>query len=221
MENHISFNPEKQEHVAVRSLLIRLMKKPVFRNENSEIWNMMKNNKLKIENIAIWFNLKLVFNETDGYAYFKWIETDEDVPKLATKSQLNCYVSYLLAVLRNRLLDFESSGRTEDFHMFHSEIKEICSSIMPANNNEVKRNMEMEKCIQEVCGMGFLKQDNKDSDDCSYEVRKIIKSFIDFDWIKLNSEKLNSMGISFDVQESHMEKNSFRQEDANTNNAVE
>jgi hypothetical protein len=136
----------------------------------------------------------LFIDEAEGFAYIRYLQDDTDmssgyeIPRLVAKRPLTYQTSLLLALFRKRLAEFEAGGEGTRLIMTRDEIVEMVGIFLPDGTNETKIIDAMEKNINRVREMGFIRSLKGQTN--VYEIMGIIKSFIDAEWLGAFDERL-------------------------------
>ena len=130
--------------------------------------------------------LELAIDEAEGYAFLrsKIAEDDETIPRLVVRRPLSFQVSLLLALLRKKMLETEAAAGGTRLVLTTDEIAELLRVFLKDTTNEAKLVQGIEELITKVVNLGFLRK-LKTADPSSdvYEVRRILKAFVDAQWL--------------------------------------
>lgn len=174
------------------ALLIGLLKGVQYREQDENQWAALLNLQARVRDYVAVLNLELVLDEAEGYAFLKSRpEPAEDdpaprLPRLIARRQLSFPVSLLLALLRKKLAEFDASGGDTRLVLARDEIVELVRVFLPAGPNEARLIDQMETTINKVVELGFLhklKTAGSATGPASYEVRRILKAFVDAQWL--------------------------------------
>lgn len=173
-------------------LLIGLLKGVQYREQDESQWAALLNLQARVRDYAAVLNLELVLDEAEGYAFLKSRpEPAEDdpsprLPRLIARRPLSFPVSLLLALLRKKLAEFDASGGDTRLVLSRDEMVELVRVFLPDGPNEARLIDQMETTINKVADLGFLrklKTAGSASGPASYEVRRILKAFVDAQWL--------------------------------------
>ena len=174
------------------ALLIGLLKGVQYREQDESQWAALLNLQARVRDYVAVLNLDLVLDEAEGYAFLKSRpEPAEDdpsprLPRLIARRQLSFPVSLLLALLRKKLAEFDASGGDTRLVLSRDEIVELVRVFLPDGPNEARLIDQMETTINKVIELGFLhklKTAGSATGPASYEVRRILKAFVDAQWL--------------------------------------
>jgi hypothetical protein len=147
-------------------------------------------------------NLDLVVDDSEGYAFIKGrAEAADDgstarLPRLVARRPLSFSVSLLIALLRKKLAEFDAAGGETRLVLTRDEIVDLVRVFLPAGPNEAKLIDQIETTLNKVVDLGFLhplkSTDTSLAGQRSYEVRRILKAFVDAQWLAEFDAKLSS-----------------------------
>ena len=186
MEQDITNTPD------LSALLIGLLKGVQYREQDETQWAALLNLQARVRDYVAVLNLDLVLDEAEGYAFLKSRpEPAEDdpsprLPRQIARRQLSFPVSLLLALLRKKLAEFDASGGDTRLVLARDEIVELVRVFLPAGPNEARLIDQMETTINKVVELGFLhklKTAGSATGPANYEVRRILKAFVDAQWL--------------------------------------
>jgi hypothetical protein len=135
--------------------------------------------------------LDLVLDEAEGYAFFKGRPdpADDDAgprqPRLVARRPLSFPVSLLLALLRKKLAEFDAGGGDTRLVLTRDEMVELVRVFLPDSSNEAKLVDQIEAHIGKIVDLGFLRRLKPAGSSvvATYEVRRILKAFVDAQWL--------------------------------------
>jgi hypothetical protein len=104
------------------------------------------------------------------------------------RRQLSYRVSLLLALLRRRLLEFDAQGDQTRLIITRDEAVELVRTFHPARGNDAKLADEVESDLRKIIELGFLRALREQPH--TYEVRRIIRAFVDAQWLAEFDSKL-------------------------------
>lgn len=173
-------------------LVVTLLKGVIYREGDGGPWNRLLNLQARIRDYVAVLGLELVLDEAEGYAFLRSRpETaDEDaprIPRLVARRPLSFPVSLLLALLRKKLAEFDASGSDTRLVLSRDEIVELVRVFLPENSNEARLIDQIETHINKIVELGFLRKlkpgASHPGQAAMYEVRRILKSFVDAQWL--------------------------------------
>ncbi len=191
-EEHANTAPAPAADLSV--LLISLLKGVLYRESDERLWGALLNLQARVRDYMAVLNLDLVLDEAEGYAFLKSRPepTDDDptprLPRLVARRPLSFPVSLLLALLRRKLAEFDAGGGDTRLVLGRDDIVELVRVFLPDGPNEAKLIDQIESTINKVVELGFLHKLKPAAaaaatGPASYEVRRILKAFVDAQWL--------------------------------------
>jgi hypothetical protein len=178
------------------NILISLLKGIVY--SHSKYWNDLLNHEHNVKNYFSDINLDVIIDKSEGYAYLKQKETEDDenegTLKLIEKRQLSFHVSLLCLLLRKHLIESDSEGDTIKAILSKEDIINLMKPFYKETTNEAKQVGQMNTAINKVVEEGFLRRMKTEEEQ--YEINRIIKAFINADVVKGELEKLKNYSNS-------------------------
>lgn len=174
------------------ALLIGLLKSVLYRDGDERLWAALLNLQARVRDYVAVLNLELVLDEAEGYAFLKSRpEPEEDaalrLPRLVARRSLSFPVSLLLALLRRKLAEFDASGGDTRLVLSRDDIVEQVRLFLPDGPNEARLIDQIETTINKVIELGFLRKLKPSAGAAAgpgnYEVRRILKAFVDAQWL--------------------------------------
>ena len=165
-------------------LVIQLFKGPLYRDSHEKLWEPLTRHRRRVADHIAVLGLRLEVDETDGYAFLRGLregESNIEYPRLIARHTLSFATSLLIALLRKRLLEFDASSSEVRLVLSREQILDLVRIYAPANQDDIKLGRETDRHIKRIEELGFLHR-LRGSDD-QYEVRRIIRAFVDGQWI--------------------------------------
>lgn len=174
-------------------LLVHLLKGVLYRDDDEKLWASLLRLQARVREQAVVLLLDLVLDEAEGYAYLKSRpDPDESeaaprLPRLIARRPLSYPVSLMLALLRKRLAEFDAGGGDTRLVLSREEIAELRRVFLPDGSNEARLIDQVDATISKVVDLGFLRKlkpaAGSAQDRGHYEVRRILKAFVDAQWL--------------------------------------
>lgn len=174
-------------------LLITLLKSVLYRDSDQRQWATLLNLQARVRDYVAVLNLELVLDEAEGYAFLKSRPepADDDpsprLPRLVARRPLSFAVSLLLALLRKKLAEFDAGGGDTRLVLSREDIVELVRVFLPDGPNEARLIDQIETTINKVAELGFLHKlkpaGAAAAGPPTYEVRRILKAFVDAQWL--------------------------------------
>jgi hypothetical protein len=180
-----------QDSLEIRVATVCLFRGILYRDANPKVWTDMLKNIVSLENYFQIVGLRIYVDEAEGYAYLKQDVRDEentDAPTLIRKQQLSYHLSLMCVLLRKKLVEQDAAGSEFRLVLSREEIKEMMLIYFPELSNEAKTVKQILADINKLCDYGLLRELKGEED--RFEVMRIIKSFVDADWLVEFNQKL-------------------------------
>lgn len=164
--------------------VVNLLKGPIYRDTHERPWALLLAHRSEVADYVALLGLQVNVDEAEGYAYLRSRPSDDeagDIPRLVARRPLSFPVSMLLALLRKRLAEFDASSSDTRLVLSRDQIVEMLRLYLPESTNEARLVDNIETHINRVVEMGFLRK-LRGQDDL-YEVRRIIKAYVDGQWL--------------------------------------
>ena len=168
-------------------LAILLLKGVIYQENDERLWSSLLKLQARLREYVSTLGLELILDETEGYAFARSKAVAEDaeaLPRLMVRRQLSFPVSLVLALLRKRLAEFDASGGDTRLVLTREDILELVRVFLPEKNNETRLINQVEAQLNKIIELGFLKKLKEQyAGDNRYEVRRILKAFVDAQWL--------------------------------------
>src|SRR5207248_3219456 len=128
--------------------------------------------------------LELMVDEGEGYAYLRQrsVQVDErELPRLVPRRQLGYAASLLLVLLRKKLSEFDAQSSESRLILTRDAIADMLRIFLAETSNEARLLDRIDRIVIQIEEMGFV-QRLRGSDD-RFEVRRILKAFVDAQWL--------------------------------------
>ena len=181
----------QEDAVAFSRAIVALCKHVIAKETDSKLWDVVVAQRGRIEEYVSKMGLALMVDEMDGYAYLRqrvYESSEEEIPRLVPRHALSYPVSLLLLLLRKQLLEFDSISGDQRLILTKEQIAERMRLFLRDTTNEAKLLKEIDSHIGRVETLGFLRR-LRGKDD-TFEVQRIIRSFINAEWLQTFNEKL-------------------------------
>ena len=175
------------------SVVVPLLKGVLYREDNPGLWDALVHLQASVRDYVAILGLELMLDEAEGYAFLRSRQSeDEDgqsaIPRLVARRQLSYPVSLLLALLRKKLAEFDAGGGDTRLILSRDEVVELIRIFLPAGSNEVKLIDQVDGTLNKIAEMGFIRRLRGQGQ--MIEVRRIIKAFVDAQWLADFDERL-------------------------------
>lgn len=191
-------------------LAVHLLKGVVYRDGDEALWGALLQLQARVRDYMAVLNLELVLDEAEGYAFLRSrpdpdaAEGDEGAakrPRLIPRRALSFPVSLLLALLRKKLAEFDAGGGDTRLVLGRKEIAELVRVFLPETSNEVQLMNQIDAHINKVVKLGFLRPLKTGSGSLSFEVRRILKAFVDAQWLAEFDQRLEAYRVHLAADE--------------------
>jgi len=175
------------------SVVVPLLRGVLYREENPGLWGSLLKLQASVRDYVAVIGLELLLDEAEGYAFLRSRQdVDEDgstpIPRLVARRQLSYPVSLLLALLRKKLAEFDAGGGDIRLILSRDEVVELIRIFLPAGSNEVKLIDQVDATLNKIAELGFIRRLRGQGQ--MIEVQRIIKAFIDAQWLADFDERL-------------------------------
>lgn len=178
------------------ALLIHLLKGVIYREGDERLWGCLLNLQARVRDYVAVLGLELVLDEAEGYGFLRSRGEPADgeeasaLPRLVPRRPLSFPVSLLLALLRKKLAELDAGGGHDGagtrLVLTRDDIVELLRVFLPDSANEARLVDQIDAHISKVVDLGFLrrlKPAGGATGPASYEVRRILKAFVDAQWL--------------------------------------
>jgi hypothetical protein len=194
-------------------LLIHLLKGVMYREGDERLWATLLNLQARVRDYLVVLNLDLVLDEAEGYAFVKSRpEPAADdpaprLPRLVARRPLSFPVSLLLALLRKKMVEFDASGGDTRLVLSRDDMVDLIRVFLPDSSNDAKLMDQIETHINKVAELGFLRRLKPAGSTASalavYEVRRILKAFVDAQWLSEFDSRLQGYRLALTEGADH------------------
>lgn len=117
------------------------------------------------------------------------------VPRLVRRQPLSFQVSLLLALLRKKMTEFDASGGDTRLIVSRDQIVELIRVFLPLGSNESRLIDQVDTHLNKVIELGFvrkLKPSAGAGKESMFEVRRILKAYVDAQWLADFDQRLGA-----------------------------
>ena len=181
-------------------VVVPLMRGVLYQADNAHTWSLLRRHHTRIRDHVAVMGLELVVDDTEGYAHLRQLDRDDvDIPRLVPRHRLSFRVSLLLALLRKRLAEFDATSSDPRLILTRDQIADLLRVHLPQSTNEVRLAGEVDTLMGKVVDLGFLR--TVTGQDRTYEVRRILKAYVDAQWLAEFDERLREYLATRDTTE--------------------
>ncbi len=173
------------------ALVIGLLKGVLYQESEASLWNALIELQPRVRDYVSILGLDLILDEAEGYAFLrsKPVSDDESAPKLprlVARRPLSFPVSLLLALLRKKLAEFDAGGSDTRLVLSRDQIVDLVRVFLPDSSNDARLIDQIETHINKIVELGFLRRLKSavgSGAAAAFEVRRILKAFVDAQWL--------------------------------------
>lgn len=180
------------------AVVIPLLKGVLYQETDPKLWSALLALQARVRDYVAVLGLTLILDEAEGYAFLRSrpeAEAEEGpqtaLPRLVTRRPLSFPVSLLLALLRKKLAEFDAGGADTRLVLSLEDIGELVRVFHPAGANEARALDQVESQLNRIIELGFVRR-FKTASGPAYEVRRILKAFVDAQWLAEFDARLES-----------------------------
>jgi uncharacterized protein YjeT (DUF2065 family) len=168
-------------------ILVALLKGVVYSDAAPQLWRELVHLQGGARDHLRLLGLELVIDDAEGYAYLRQSqdaddETSDAPRRLIPRRPLSYPVSLLLVLLRKRLAQHDAQGGETKLVLTRQQIIDMLRVFMPVGANEAKLEDQIDRHIERVAELGFLRS-IKEGEVAVFEVRRILRAFVNADWL--------------------------------------
>ncbi|MFA7665851.1 MAG: DUF4194 domain-containing protein [Burkholderiaceae bacterium] len=182
--------------------MVHLLKGVLYRPDDERLWASLLRLQARVREQAAILLLELVLDEAEGHAFLKSLPQADDadagprLPRLIVRRPLSYPVSLMLALLRKRMAESDAGGGDTRLILSREDIAELMHVFLPDGTNEARLIDQVDSTITKVVELGFLRKLKPAAGAAlqapRYEVRRILKAFVDAQWLADFDARLDS-----------------------------
>lgn len=169
-----------------------LLKGAVYRDAHERTWAQLVRLEPQVRDHVAVLGLDVVIDEDEGYAYLhskpEDLESDVAIPRLVARRPLSFHLSLLLALLRKKIAEFDADNAEPRLIISRDVVVDMMRLFLATSTKETRLVDQVDTLIGKVVDLGFLRP-IKDTPG-AYEVRRILKAFVDAQWLGEFDERL-------------------------------
>jgi Domain of unknown function (DUF4194) len=170
----------------------QLVKGVLYRDAHDRAWRSLLELQPQARDYLATLGLQVVIDEAEGYAFCRQCEPDPDdpdpLPRLIPRRALSFHVSLLLALLRKKLAESDAQGGDTRLILTREQVGEMLRVFLPPTSNEARLTDQIDAHLNKCVELGFLRTVKGSGQ--AYEVRRILKAFVDGQWLADFDDKL-------------------------------
>jgi len=175
------------------NVLVTLMKGVLERENAPALWQGLLAHQARVRDHVGVIGLELVLDEAEGHAYLRQkpqVEGEPELPRLVTRRQHGFSLSLTLALLRKKLAEHDAMSGETRLVVTSADVLDMVRLFLPTTANEARLRDRVDRDIGRVVDLGFLRP--LKGRDGTYEVRRILRSFVDAQWLGQLNERLEA-----------------------------
>lgn len=173
------------------AVVVALMKGVVDAEADPALWQSLLAVQLRARDYVRVLGLELAVDDAERYAFLRQrpVEDEETpLPRLVPRRALGYSVSLLLVLLRKKLAELDAAGGETRLILTRAEIADLVRLFHPERTNEARALDRIDADIAKIVDLGFLRRLRSQED--RYEVRRLLKAFVDAQWLDSFDQKL-------------------------------
>lgn len=173
-------------------VLVPLLKGVLYQEDDPPLWQALRSLEPRVRDHVSLLGLELLVDESEGYAYLRQhpeVEGEPELPRLIPRRQLSYPVSLLLALLRKKLAEFDASGQDTKLVLSRDQVVELLRVFLADTANEARLLDRIDAHLNKVVELGFLRK-LRGGKDAHFEVRRLLKAFVDAQWLQELEQRL-------------------------------
>ena len=186
---------ELQEQNRLGPLLVMLLQGVLYRDADTILWQALLDLQGRVRDYCGTLGLEVLVDEAEGYAYLRQragAPGEPELPRLIPRRQLSYPVSLILVLLRKKLAEFDAMAGDTRLIMSREQIVDAVRLFLPDTANEARLLDRMDTHINKVIELGFLHRLR--GQEHQFEVRRILKAFVDAQWLSDFEQRLAQYG---------------------------
>ena len=198
-------HPEETSQDALPRVIITLMKGIMYQESDPRLWQQLLALQAKVRDYVALMGLVLLLDEAEGYAWLRNMpdQKEKGIPRLVARRQLSYPVSLLIALLRRKLAEADAGSSETRLILSREEIVEMVRTFLPSGTNEARLVDQIDAHLNKIIDIGFVRRLSGQND--MFEVRRIIKAFVDGEWLNEFDQRLQQYMTQLSQQEPPME----------------
>lgn len=182
----------RRDELDLPLVITHLMKGVVYADSNEKAWRHLLPLQAQVRDYVGVMGLTVIVDEAEGYAFLRSKPDDEEedgkLPRLIPRRALSFHVSLLLALLRKKLAEFDASGAETRLILTRDQLVEMVRMFLPESSNEARLVDQIDTQLAKIVDLGFLRRIA--GQEAAYEVRRILKAFVDGQWLAEFDQRL-------------------------------
>lgn len=173
-------------------LLVTLLRTGVIESDGDEdLWHTAVHTAAAVRDYVKPIGLEFILDEAEGYGYLRSRARGGDEPEsapLIQRVQLGYRDTILLVLLRRRLDDADAAVDNRLVLTFE-EMQELFRTFDPDHAREAHATKKLQAAVNRLVDLRYLRQMTPEN---RYEVRRLIRAFIDADTCRTVMERIKA-----------------------------
>ncbi|MEI4271957.1 DUF4194 domain-containing protein [Klenkia sp. LSe6-5] len=189
----------RHSELDVPLVLTSLLRGVVEQDSHPQVWRHLQGAAPQVRERVADLGLDLVLDDVEGYAFLR-AQPDQQLaelragrpalPRLVRRHALTYPVSLLLALLRKRLAEFDASSGEARLVLTREQVVDLVAVFLAGSGQEARVVQQVDSALGKVVDLGFVRK--LPGADAGYEVRRILKAFVDGQWLADFEERLRA-----------------------------
>lgn len=181
---------QQNQGLSLSLVAIALLKGVVYAENDPPLWQDLLTLRPRVLEYMQVLGLELTVDEAEGHAFLRTraVEGEVELPRLIARRQLSFPVSLLLALLRKRLAESDVGGGDNRLILTRDDVVEWLRVFQPGGSNEAKLVDQVSAHLNKIEEFGFIRR--LKGQENVFEVRRILKTFVDAQWLSEFDAKL-------------------------------
>lgn len=165
-------------------VLIALFQGVLYRDGAPAQWHALLELQSRVRDYSATVGLELLLDEAEGYACLRQRPAaagEAALPRLVQRRQLTFPVSLILVLLRKKLAELDAGGGDTRLVVTRDQVAEQLRLFLPDSGNEARLRDRLDTHLNKVVELGFITRVR--GQDNQFEVRRILKAFVDAQWL--------------------------------------
>jgi hypothetical protein len=188
-------NTEPLDQNRLGQLLVVLLQGVLYRDADTALWQALRDLQGRVRDYCATLGLEVLVDDAEGYAYLRQrvvAPGEVELPRLIARRPLSYPVSLILVLLRKKLAEFDAMAGDTRFIISREQIVDAVRLFLPDTANEARLLDRMDTHINKVIELGFLHRLR--GHEHQFEVRRILKAFVDAQWLSEFEQRLAQYG---------------------------
>lgn len=174
-------------------VLIALFQGVLYRESAEQAWQALLDLQARVRDYCGIVGLELILDDAEGYAYLRQrtpAPESPELPRLVQRRALSYPVSLVLVLLRRKLAEFDATGGDTRLVVSRDDVVDQIRLFLPDTANEARLLDRIDTHLGKVVELGFLRRLR--GQEGQYEVRRILKAFVDAQWLDEFSQRMQA-----------------------------